>query len=80
MFDPFLTTRFPVSRSTATVESEVDGVELVDQTRILELLRRTSLPSSEILNSAEEVLVMGVALFATQITVWTGILLYQMPT
>ena len=55
------------------MESGLNGVELDDQTRILELLRRTSLPSSEILNSAEEVLVMGVALFATQIIVWTGI-------
>ena len=69
-----------MSRRTATVESDVDGVELDDQTEILELLRRTRLPSSEILNSAEEVLEMGVALFATQNTVWTGIFLYQMPT
>ncbi len=68
-----------MSRSTATVEFEVDGVELDDQTGILEMLRRTSLPSSEIFNSAEEVLEMGVALFATQITVWTGIVLYQIP-
>ncbi|KAK1261155.1 hypothetical protein QJS04_geneDACA021962 [Acorus gramineus] len=71
--------RFPLSRSSATVELEVVEVMLVDQTGFFEPLRRTRLWVFESFSSDDGELEMGVSLLATQTTVLGVALVYQMP-
>ncbi|KAK1307904.1 60S ribosomal protein L18a-3 [Acorus calamus] len=55
--------RFPLSRSSATVELEVVEVMLVDQTWFFELSRRTRLSVFESFSSDDGELEMGVSLW-----------------
>ena len=75
------TTRFPLPRSTTTVElAAVLFLILVDQRGDLEWFsRRTKLPSSETVRLDRSGSETGFSLFATHTIVCSGILLYQMP-
>ena len=80
VLDSCLTKRFPLLRSTATVELTAVLLIFVDQMGDFEwLTRRTKLPSSEIVRLDETGSETGFYLFATHTIVCSGILLYQMP-
>ena len=81
VLDSCLTKRFPLLRSTATVElTAVLFVILADQMGDFEwLTRRTKLPSSEMVRLDETGSETGFSLFATHTVFCSGILLYQMP-
>ncbi|KAL6614028.1 hypothetical protein ACP70R_036298 [Stipagrostis hirtigluma subsp. patula] len=80
VLDSWLTTRFPVSSSTATVELEDVFLILVDQIGDLDwLTRRARFPSSEMIRFDETGSDTGFSLLATHTIVCPGILLYQIP-
>ena len=77
----FLKMKFPLSRSTPTVELGKLEVEFVDQTLILFGVSRTKLPSRNSFNAEEDGSETCWFLLATQTTVLFGIgnPLYHMP-
>ena len=80
MLDAYARTRLPVLRSTATtvlLEAPAVIVVLLDQTADLDLLRRTKLPSVQIVNTDEAGLEIGVSLLAIHTGATFGTLLYH---
>ena len=80
VLDAYARTRLPVLRSTATtvvLEAPAVIVVLLDQTADLDLLRRTKLPSVQIVNTDEAGLEIGVSLLAIHTGVTFCTLLYH---
>uniref|UniRef100_A0A0A8ZMV0 Uncharacterized protein n=1 Tax=Arundo donax TaxID=35708 RepID=A0A0A8ZMV0_ARUDO len=78
---PRRSTRFPVSRITATVPFELAALTFVDQTSLPASLVSTRLPSAAMASCEDAASETGTALFATH----TGVhcvtaFLYQIPT
>jgi hypothetical protein len=71
-------TKFPLSRSIASVEFRIGDIRAVDQTVSVKFVSRTRLPSGDN-SSFKEAGFKGLSLFATQTIILSAKFVYQIP-